>query len=63
MTNDARNYAEKSESHSRRALKATRHAITELRKRIAENEAMLKSSLADLNEVKRVMCEHGWTEE
>lgn len=60
--NTAREYSEQSEQHARRILKAVRHAITKSREEISRAEQRISRNLDDINDVKRVMYERGWSE-
>jgi hypothetical protein len=52
----------KSEDHTRRLLKAERHALNMHRGSIKKSERKLKQSLATINAVKALIYQQGWSE-
>lgn len=58
-----REYAEQSEAHARKVVKAYRHALNTTRAIIAAQEIKLATDLEALNTAKQVMYEQGWGEE
>lgn len=57
-----REYAQQSERHARRMLKAQRHHLNLVRWARAEAQEDVTDALTRINDTKRVMLENGWTE-
>lgn len=59
----AADWAAQSETHARKMLKVSRHALFGHREAISLYEERIVNTMADINAVKRVMLENGWDEE